>query len=110
MDLHGRKTRLRSLGRAEAQPLQHLGADYTSRITGRINGRLEVCLLMWRFRSTRIFSFITDQSDFSSALDCSTVLMTTSRAPARNSVPLSLNMPRVTISGCDSMRPVCLSI
>src|SRR6267143_745689 len=79
-------------------------------MTGRISGRLEVCLLMYRFRSTRIFSLMTPQSDFSSALDSSTVFIMTSRAPAINSWPLSLMSPRVTISGCDSILPVCLSI
>src|SRR6266404_5556969 len=79
-------------------------------MTGRIRGRLEVCLLMYRFRSTRIFSLMTPQSDFSSALDSSTVFRMTSRAPAMSSWPLSLIRPRVTISGCDSILPVCLSI
>jgi len=44
-------------------------AAHTSRITGRISGRLAVCLLRKRFRSARIFSLITLQSVFSSALD-----------------------------------------
>src|SRR5260370_6438905 len=81
-----------------------------SRITGRISGRLEVCLLMYRLRSTRIFSLMTPQSDFSSALDSSTVFMITTRAPAISSCPLSLINPRLTISGCDSIFPLCLSI
>jgi len=38
----------------------------TSRITGMINGRLDVCFTMCRFRSARIFSFMTPQSVFSS--------------------------------------------
>src|SRR5438445_8367902 len=60
-------------------------AAYTSRITGRISGRLEVCLLIYRFRSTRIFSLITHQSEFSSALDSETVFISTERAPGRQS-------------------------
>src|ERR1700719_1344379 len=83
---------------------------YTSNITGKINGRFEVCLLIYLFKSTRIFSLITDQSARSSRLDISTVRATHSRAPASISFPFSLINPRVTISGADSTRPVCLSI
>ena len=32
--------------RIQSTPLQHSGGAYTSRMTGRIRGRLEVCLLM----------------------------------------------------------------
>src|SRR5258708_3064249 len=53
---------------------------------------------------------MTPQSDFSSAFDSSTVFMITTRAPTISSWPLSLINPRVTISGCDSIFPVCLSI
>ena len=45
--------------------LQIPGA-YTSRITGMIIGRRDVAFIIWRFRSARIFSFITPQSVFSS--------------------------------------------
>src|SRR5205807_2784446 len=71
-------------------------------MTGRIRGRLEVCLLMYLLRSTRIFSLITPQSEFSSELDSATVFIRTSRAPTSSSWPFSLMSPRVTISGCDS--------
>ena len=37
---------------AKAHPIRH----YTSRITGTISGRREVCFVRNRFRSTRIFS------------------------------------------------------
>ena len=42
---------------------------HTSKITGRIKGRFEVCLFKNRFRSTRIFSLMTLQSVFSSGVD-----------------------------------------
>src|SRR5579859_4891887 len=85
-------------------------SPYTSRITGRINGLFDVCLLIYLFKSTRIFSLITDQSALSSRFEFSTVRATHSRAPASISFPFSLINPRVTISGADSTRPVCLSI
>jgi hypothetical protein len=56
-----------------------------SRITGMISGRRCASLLINRFRSARIFSFTTPQSDFSSSLEPSSVRSTASRARAMNS-------------------------
>ena len=60
---------------ADVRPTAH-----TSRITGMISGRLDVCFTMYRFRSARIFSFMTPQSVFSSWFEPSSVLATICRA------------------------------
>jgi hypothetical protein len=51
--------------------------SHTSRITGVIRGRRDVCLFRNRFRSERIFSFMTPQSVRSSCVDVSSVRATT---------------------------------
>src|SRR5258708_3027015 len=116
---------------------KHQPPSYTSKITGKINGLFDVCLLIYLFKSTQIFSLITDQSPPSSTFEFSTLPPTQSPAffsllthqpplpprsesspfrathpppPASISFPFSLINPRVTISGADSTLPVCLSI
>src|SRR5262249_39880007 len=98
------------LGVSAAQPrnvLQVVGG-YTSRITGRMSGRLAVCFTMSRFSSARIFSFITPQSVFSSWFEPSSVFDTTCRACSTNTAPppSAMEKPRLTISGGLSIRPV----
>ncbi len=80
-------------------------------MTGRINGRFEVCLLRKRFKSWRIFSLITPQSVFSSCVDCSMVRTVICRACSMISCAfLGWQEAARHNFGRDSMCPVCLSM